>query len=222
MRALAFVVALLVLGGCATKAQQEVSRLNDVAVAGGQAIDACDQRLVQGAPYQALKAKLGPVDGATPIALKANKDKAIPAEVQALYALHQDYLTPCRKIRIETVAKLHPDLVAILAETYANGDANLVRLTTRQISWGEYLTARDAISTDSKAKSVAVFSTLQKNLDVAHASELARRQVAATALSNWAHQQQVLLQQQQTIDATNPPRTTTCRYVGATLSCTTS
>jgi hypothetical protein len=221
MRALPIVVVLLALGGCATQAQQEMSRLEGVASSSGPAIDACDQRLEQSAPYQALKGRLGPRDGAARIALKANQEKATPAEVQEIYALHQDYLMPCRKLRLELASKAHPAFVAVLAESYSKNDATLVRLVNRQISWGQYLTERDALSAEASASGAAVASALQKNLDQAHASELSRRQAAATALSNWAYQQQVLMQNQQMINAMNQPRMTNCQYVGTYLNCTT-
>jgi hypothetical protein len=221
MRALPIVVVLLTLGGCATQAQQEMSRLQGVAASAGPAVEACDQRLEQSAPFQALQGKLGPRDGPVPLALKANQEKATPAEVQEIYALHQDYLTPCRKLRLEAASKVHPGLVAVLAEAYSKNDAELVRLTTRQISWGDYLTAKDALSVETQARTAAILSAVQKNLNDAHASELSRRQAAAAALSNWAYQQQVLMQNQQMINAMNQPRMTNCQYVGAYLNCTT-
>jgi hypothetical protein len=221
MRASPIIVVLLALGGCATEAQQETSRLQGVVATGRPEVEACDKRVEQSAPYQALRDRLGPRDGAAPLALKANQDKATQAEVQELYALHQDYLTPCRKLRLETASKIHPAMVAVLAEAFSKYDADLVRLTTRQISWGEYLMARDAISAETQAKIAAVGSAMQKNLNEAHASEVARRQAAASALGQWAQQQQVILQNQQMINAMNQPRMTNCQYVGTYLNCTT-
>jgi hypothetical protein len=62
---------------------------------------------------------------------------------------------------------------------------------------------------------------IASGLEKSHSAELARRQAAATALSNWAYQQQILLQNQQAINAMNQPRMTNCQYIGAMLNCTT-
>jgi len=43
----------------------------------------------------------------------------------------------------------------------------------------------------------------------------------AAAFSQWAYQQQVLLQNQQMINAMGQPRMTNCQYVGTMLNCTT-
>jgi hypothetical protein len=186
------------------------------------AIEACDQRLEQSAPYQALKNRLGPTSGGVPLALKASQDKASPAEVQQIFSLHQEYLTPCRKLKLEALAQIHPALVGATAEYYAKTDAALVQLTNRQITWGQYMTQKEAINVEASAKFDAAAAEIRKNLNQSHASEMARRQQVANALAQFAYQQQVLQQRQQLIDAANRPRMTTCQYFGATLNCTTN
>lgn len=222
MRRLVLGIVGLVLAGCATAAEQEVSRLREVQAATDPAIDACDQRLEQSAPYQALKSRLGPTSGTIPLALKASPDKASPAEVQQIFALHQEYMTPCRKLKLEALAQMHPALVGVIAEYYAKTDAALVQLTNRQITWGQYMTQKDAINVEANARYDAAAAEIRKDLNRSHALEMARRQQAANALAQFAYQQQVLQQRQQMIDAANRPRLTTCQYYGATLNCTTN
>jgi hypothetical protein len=43
-------------------------------------------------------------------------------------------MTPCRKLKLEDLAQIHPALVGIFAEYYAKTDAVLVQLTNRQIT----------------------------------------------------------------------------------------
>jgi hypothetical protein len=73
---LALVIAMLTVGGCATQAQREMSRMSEAVESSKAAIDACDQRMEQSAPCQALKGRLGPLEDPAPLALKASQDKA--------------------------------------------------------------------------------------------------------------------------------------------------
>jgi len=56
-RASALLAVLIALGGCATKAQQEVSRIQGIAAASAPVIDACWARAVASPQHQALKGK---------------------------------------------------------------------------------------------------------------------------------------------------------------------
>jgi hypothetical protein len=213
---------LLVLctAGCATSAQREWTRLNQVGDEGSKARDACYETAAASAPFQALKNNMA-LRGEQTIAMKANPAKATKAEAASLIEYHQNYLAPCRKIDLETASKLHPALVAILADGYAKSDANIVRLINQQIAWGEFVQENDAIRIDTGSKMVTAGSAIQQNLERGHNAELAQRQRASAAMSNWVYQQQILAQNQQAINAMNRPRMTNCQYVGAYLQCTT-
>jgi hypothetical protein len=112
-------------------------------------------------------------------------------------------------------------MVTVLANSYAKSDANYLALAERKITWGEFNTATVAARNELTASLQAVGQAIDTKLQNAHAAEVQQRQAAAAALGNWAYQQQVLLQNQQAINAANRPRTTSCQYVGAYLNCTT-
>ena len=78
-----------------------------------------------------------------------------------------------------------------------------------------------AIRNESAAKASTIGRAVVSGLQKSHDAEIAQRREAAAALSNWSYQQQVLLQNQQMINAINRPRMTTCQYVGAYLQCST-
>jgi hypothetical protein len=82
------------------------------------------------------------------------------------------------------------------------------------------VTERDALGVQLQTRLATVSAAINRDLNASHNTEVAQRQAAA-ALSNWAYQQQVLLQNQQAVNAANRPRTTNCQYVGAYLNCTT-
>src|ERR1700730_14286241 len=117
--------ALIALGGCATKAQQEVSRIQGIAAANAPVVDACWARAVASPPHQALKGKMGDNSDALTLAMKTNAEKATPEEAAQMLSLQWNYLAPCRKIALESAGKVHPAIVAILTESYAKAEATL-------------------------------------------------------------------------------------------------
>jgi hypothetical protein len=69
---------LITLGGCVTKAQQEVSRIQGIAMASAPVIDACWAHAVASPPHQALKGKMGDNSDALTLGMKTNAEKATP------------------------------------------------------------------------------------------------------------------------------------------------
>ena len=169
-RALALFVALIGLCGCATKAEQEVSRIQGVAVTDAPIIGACWARAVASPQHQALKGKMGDDSDSLTLAMKTNVQKATPAEAAQMRSLHQEYLTPCRKIALESAGKVHPAIVAILTENYAKADANYAKFVTYKITWGEFVTENQAVVNQRRAQLLAAGESIQKSLSQPHAS----------------------------------------------------
>jgi len=211
-RAAAFTLALLFLAGCATPAQQEASRIGDVAANDAPVIDACWRRALTSPPYQALKPRIGDYSDSPTAAQKANPQKATPAEAAEVLALRRDYYAACRMIALESAARVHPAIVAILADNYAKVDANTARLAGGQIGWGAFVTENQALVTERRGQLLAAGESLQASVSRALPSDGERRQPAEAALARWTGQQQSLL--------ANQP-VTRCRYDGARLACTT-
>jgi hypothetical protein len=95
--------------------------------------------------------------------MKSNREKATPQEAAQLLSLQQDYLAPCRKMALAAAAKVHPAIVAILTESYAQADANTARLVARQIAWGEYVSESQAIVTHRRAELLAAGESMQRH-----------------------------------------------------------
>jgi hypothetical protein len=111
--------------------------------------------------------------------------------------------------------------VGAIAEYYAQIDVAALALVQGKTTWGEYTQVTATANREMNAKTAQVSSDLQRGLAQSHQAELSRRQQAAASLSNYVYQQQVLLQNQQMINAMNQPRMTNCQYVGAYLNCAT-
>jgi hypothetical protein len=223
MRVLAWVViSTLFLSACATGAQQQATRMNEAMQATKADAIAARDRAATLPSYLALKDKIPPLDGSPPsMVLQTDTSKPNAEEVAALLEFHRDGLSPWRAVVLQDFAKVHPAYAAVAAETYATADQQYARLVRREISWGDYATSAAQRNTAMRGALMRVDQQIKTELNNAHAYEIQQRQAAAAALSNWAYQQQVLLQNQQAINAANRPRTTNCQYVGAYLNCTT-
>jgi len=163
-RVSALLAVLIALGGCATRAQQEVSRIQGIAAANAPVIDACWARAVASPPHQALKGKMGDNSDALTLAMKTNAEKATPEEAAQMLSLQRDYLAPCRKIALESAGKVHPTIVAILAESYAKAEANSANLVAYKISWGEFVMENQAIVNQRRAELLAAGESIQRSL----------------------------------------------------------
>ena len=162
MRSLALVITALLLGGCASKTPPEAARVHGIAANDASAIDACWRNVRASPQHQALKGKMGDHADSPTATMKSNYAKATPQEAALLQSLQQDYLAPCRKMALESAAKVHPSIVAILTDSYARADANTARLINREITWGEYVSENQAIVTHRRAELLAAGETMQK------------------------------------------------------------
>jgi hypothetical protein len=206
------VIPLFALPGCATKAQQEASRVQGVATTDAPGIDACWVKVLRSAPHQALRLKMGDYADSPTLAMKISPDKATAAEGAQLLALQQDELLPCRKMAVESAGKVDPAIVAILADSYAATDANYQRFVTREITWGEFVNENQALITRRRAALLAAGESLQRSAAASQAPAPAQQQ-AASALEAWTRRQQILLQD------LPAPRIIDCRYAGSVLEC---
>jgi hypothetical protein len=218
-----FAILTLALAGCAPQTDREKSSM----VAAGEpvtpGVKACLERSAGLPSYQALKDKLPPDDDLAPsMEMQTNTGKPTPEEIQLLLEYHQDGLTPCRKLALLDLGGINPILAAPLAEGYADADASYVRLIQGQITWGGYATAAYVRHLMVSRKLTFANAQIDRKQEISQTQEIQRRQVAAAAMGQWAHQQQVLNQQQQMINAKSRPVTTNCSYNGPLLNCTTN
>lgn len=220
-RGLALAVAAALTAGCTSATQREAARIGDVAASDAPRIDNCWRKAAASAPFKALQSRMGEHADSPTDAMKANPAKATPEEAALLLALQQDYLSPCRRLAIESAAKVGPSVVAILAENYAAADDNTARLTTGRITWGAFVTENQGLVTRRRAALLAAGEQMQRRLNVAQRSaadeDVGAREQADEALAQWARRQQLLLQAQK---PGGPMKVTRCRYVGTALRCT--
>jgi hypothetical protein len=162
MKAIFIGIALLAVAGCAGKTPPEAARVHGIAATDAPAIDACWRKVLTSPQHQALRDRMGDHADSPTAAMKSNPAKATPQEAVLLRSLQQDYLAPCRRMALESAAKVHPAIVAILTDSYARADANTAQLVARQITWGEYVSENQAIVTHRRAELLAAGESMQR------------------------------------------------------------
>lgn len=162
MKAIFLGIALLAIDGCASRTPPEAARVHAIAATDAPPIDACWRRVLASSPHQALRTRMGDHADSPTLAMKSNAQKATPQEAALLRSLQQDYLAPCRSMALQSAAKVHPTIVAILTDSYARADANTARLIGREITWGEYVSENQSIVTHRRAELLAAGESLQR------------------------------------------------------------
>ena len=162
MKAIFIGIVFLAIAGCGGRTPPEAARVHGIAATDAPAIDACWRRGLTSPQHQALRDRMGDHADSPAAAMKSNPAKVTPQEAALLRSLQQDYLAPCRKMALESAAKVHPAIVAILTDSYARADANTARLVNREITWGEYVSENQAIVTHRRAELLAAGEAMQR------------------------------------------------------------
>jgi hypothetical protein len=157
-------IALLLVGACSTATPPEAARVHAVAARDAPAIDACWRAVLASPQHQALKAMTGDHADSPTTAQKSNPRKASAQEAALLLSLQSDHLVVCRRMALDSAAKVHPAIVAILSDSYARTDANIGRLVAGRITWGEYVSENQAIVTHRRAELLAAGEAIQHEL----------------------------------------------------------
>jgi hypothetical protein len=134
----------------------------EAATSDAPAIDACWRAVLASPPHVALRHRTGDhADSPSPLQ-KQSRDRASVGETVLLATLQRDYVAPCRQLALASAARVHPTILAVLRDSYAQADANLARLQTGVITWGEYVSESQAIVTNRRAELLAAGEALQR------------------------------------------------------------
>lgn len=203
MQKLIAIVALALVAGCSTSAQQDAQS------------NACWQRMMtQSAEWQELSAYMPPPGGSASMTLLTNKETPTPEQAAALIRLHNDYRRICQDARIASLRASSPVLAGLTAGTVAALNQGYAKLASREATWGAYAQFQAQVLAEHNRQWAAI-SQAQHN------AEVQQHQAAfANAYSIYATQT-MLQQNQRAINAANRPRSTNCQVIGGFLQCTT-
>jgi hypothetical protein len=207
------ILLLSLLCGCPTATQRHFETMKTGNQQANAEMDACVSAAYNSPDGAARRAHL-------PLRLRdatlqqlSDQTFPTPAEVQQTFAYHSQ-IQACRKAFLASRAQSEPALVPILVSNFNRLDDDLIALTQRKLSWGEYLRRVRDRAAETEAALQAADHQVVSDLKQEHAEEMAQRQRAAEALAAW-------VQTQQLINAANRPVITNCSGVGNSINCVT-
>lgn len=217
---LSVLIGSVSLASCQTAAQRQVISIRENAQVAKQRAMDCIQKIEANPAYKVLMPHTSLNFVTNPPTLIQLADNNVPTdeEIEAIIAAHNETAL-CRTQIIEDYMKITPGVIPIVVQSYHASDIITVDLIHRKISWGEANKKRLALVDELRIKLQDAGKQLARELEASHEAELAQRQQALNALSQWAYQQQVLMQNQQLINAVNRPVTTHCWWNGHSLQC---
>jgi len=187
MRALALGILALALGGCATAAEQEMTRMKDTSERSIAASGSCWSRARARAQdgYAALSNKLTlKYDVPPTLTQRSDTTRPTPEDRQILSDLHRDWLTPCRKAMIDGSVTILPALHRTMLRYAEREDAVYATLVQGRMTWGEANTQLAAIRLETTNAMHDTASQAAQELQRQHAHEIERRREAMVALGN--------------------------------------
>lgn len=189
------VVAILAvapaLAGCATQAQVQAQAIGNGMRSANSAFEVCATAAYNDPAYAVLTPRLALRPADITLQQMASTDKVSDAEIAALYARH-DRVKLCRDSYIAAVNPVEPGMASIVLQSYVKIDTALIALIQKKTTWGEYATATRDISAQTMADATREAQRLQTALERSHEAELARRQEAFAALSQYSQTQQLI------------------------------
>lgn len=199
--------------GCATSAQRQALAIRGNTTSAVQNYKACVLALYNLPEMAALRHDLPfNVNNAT-LEQLSNPDYASDTEIKVIFALYPK-LQNCRKRFVAQIALTTPTIASIFLEEYTKSDEDLISLTQKRLTWGDFLRR----GKEREAEASVMISTearrIQGGLEQENEAELARRQAALNALTRY-------VQTQQLINTMNRPRMTNCMSIGYTMNCMT-
>jgi hypothetical protein len=222
MRILALGILVLSLGGCATAAEQEMTRMRDTSERAIAVTGSCWSRARAQDSYTALSSRLALKYEVPPtLAQRSDTGKPTAEDRQTLSDFHRDWLTPCRKAMIDGSVAILPALHRAMLRYAEREDAVYAGLVQGRLTWGEANTELVAVRLEMSNTMHELASQAAQDLRRQHAQELERRAEAmralGQALSDFADRRIEAERQRQQ----STPRQTICQNVGGFLSCTT-
>jgi hypothetical protein len=213
---------LLIFGslGCSTVAQEKAAfnRQNLLLVV--IKLDACSQTFLNNPNYQAVVDRLGLKNlHSYTLAQLSDEGFANDEEISSIVKYHNGFAI-CRQKFIMDYMTVDPGAIPILTQFWQEDDSVLVDLITRKVTFGEANRKRAALFSVLMSKMRAHYHKMERDLSSAHYDEVQQREDAFLALTQWSQQQQMLIQNQQLINALNRPVITNCYRDGNSVQCT--
>jgi hypothetical protein len=180
-----------------------------------------ENRVAENPEYNSIKTKLYfGADNRPPLEMLTDKSHPTKDQIKLLYKIRDD-AQRCRKILLEGPAKTHPLILLTLVNSFTESDKLWVEATGGKLAWGTFNQRRKDISTQAEANlaqaDTQIASQAESRNENRSQLDLEQRQRATASMEQWAHQQQILANQQQAIFGDSQPRIAmiSCSYYGS-------
>lgn len=225
MRILALGILMLAMGGCATAAEQELTRMKDTAKRAVAATDDCYSRAQAQDGYAALSSKVILQYGVVATsAQRTDISKPTPEERQSLNDLHRAWLTPCRKAMIDGSLAAMPAWRGTLVRYAEQEDVVYAGLIQGRLTWGDANTRLMVIRQETSRAAQEIASQIGQDLRRQHAVEVGRRAAAMAAMGSalvQLGQQQIEAERRRQWEAQQSrPRQLMCQNTNGWVTCT--
>jgi hypothetical protein len=202
---------VVALSGCATQAQMQFEVIKTGKQAIGAQLKICLDAVRKSPELASLQTHPLLDKGTVTLQQLSDQSLATPTEVQAILAVHPR-MKQCANAAINGVAQTEPSVAPILTAAFARDEDDVLALTQRKITWGDYARRDRDRTNETKAAFQAGEQQIVAGLQREHQAEMAERQRAADALAEWALTQQM-------INAANRPVVTNCNAFGNMVNC---
>ena len=141
-------------------------------------------------------------------------DEKYPSKKEAdLLIRYQDDIRACRQPALEKIGGVTPSIAQVLSESGIKGDAIVMQLAKRKITWGQAAEQKQDLLVITQKKILAANSQIEDRLNASHQAEMRERQRQFEA----SEQRRLM---QQSINRADMPTTTNCTsYVANQINC---
>ena len=220
LQILLVLLAILFLAGCATQAQVRQKEMSKMYAETVTKYNECSDEVYNNNPKLKNWGALLISGLNDPMAVqKMSIDRYLTEQEKTEFLELREKYIPCDILRLEGLSKVHPDLVSFYTKWKIKLDKEALALIKDELTIGEANTVRLDWILEKKIERTQIIEEIDREVAQSHNAELANRQRASAALQEWVYQQQLLLQNQQLINANRRPTVMNCRYFGSGLRC---
>ena len=179
------------IAGCATAAQRQHQMMSTTIQSASQNLLACIATVHDSAEYAPLRKHIPSKISDATLEQLADTNLASEEEIKAIFATHPK-LQSCRQDFLSQISQTVSTVAPIFVTIWMKSDNSLVDLVQKKQSWGDHLRRRREAANEGQVQLAEENKRIMAGLSQSHQAELARRQAAANAFTQYNQTQQII------------------------------
>ncbi len=217
------ILMLIIVAGCATKAQQQSNYIKENFATEMAKYNACrkvmnSNQIIQEV-YKTILFDATQSSTSEKYELLSSNSK-LSADGKEKIILYLNELSKCRTVSIEGLSKIHSAYVVVVINSYRKADLIYSKLLSNEINIGEFNRAIELVRSEQEAEWRLASKEINDALRNDHNFEMQSRKNASIASQNWSTQQDKIYQMPMFLNNINRPSTTNCNVNGNVINCT--